>query len=242
MRRILQYSLHRTSNAIRLLSIESAIVLVTFFLSMGLVAFLIKQVFLDKVFTIDDKVFDLFKGYVSDTTTSFFSFFTLFGAHYFLVPANLLLMGYAFFIMKDKWFGIKVTAVAFSSLFVMFALKIFFNRSRPEIPLLGEVPGLSFPSGHAFMSFTFFGLLVYVINKQVKKIWLKYLLIFLCLCMIIIIGLSRIYLRVHYASDVMAGMALGLMWLVISLGILNYMEKRRKKGKGEGFAKVKSEK
>lgn len=228
MRRILKHSLNRTINAIKLLSIESAIVLVAFFCSIGLVAFLIKQVFLDKVFTIDDKVFDLFKGYVSDTTTSFFSFFTFFGSHNFLVPANLLLMGYAFFIMKDKWFGIKVTAVAFSSLFLMFTLKMYFNRPRPEIPLLDKVPGLSFPSGHAFMSFAFFGLLVYVINKQVKNIWLKYLFIFLCLCLIIIIGLSRIYLRVHYASDVMAGMAIGLMWLVVSLSILNYIEKRRK--------------
>jgi undecaprenyl-diphosphatase len=50
--------------------------------------------------------------------------------------------------------------------------------------------------------------------------------------MIILIGLSRIYLRVHYTSDVMAGMGLGLMWLVISLGTLNYIEKKRKSKTG----------
>jgi len=228
MRRILKNSIYKTSNAIRLLSIESAIVLIAFFCSIALVAILIKEVFLDKAFSVDDKVFNLFKGYVSDATTSFFSFFTIFGSHSFLVPANLVLMGYAFFIMKDKWFGIKITAVAFSSLFLMFALKMFFNRQRPDIPLLGKVPGLSFPSGHAFMSFAFFGLLIYVINKQVENKWLRYLLIILCLCLIVIIGLSRVYLRVHYASDVMAGIAIGLIWLVVSLGILNYIEKKRK--------------
>ncbi|MEO5984800.1 MAG: phosphatase PAP2 family protein, partial [Ferruginibacter sp.] len=115
-----------------------------------------------------------------------------------------------------------------SSLFMMFALKMFFNRPRPEIPLLGKVPGLSFPSGHAFMSFTFFGLLIYVINKQIETVWLRYLLIVLCLCIIVIIGLSRIYLRVHYASDVIAGLGIGLIWLVISLLVLNYTEKRTK--------------
>lgn len=229
MQKFVKNSIHRTSNAIKLLTLNSATVLIAFFCSMGLVVFLIKQVFLDKAFALDDKVFSLFKGYVSNATTSFFNFFTFFGSHYFLVPANLLLMGYAFFIMKDKWFGIKVTAVAFSSLFVMFALKIFFNRSRPKIPLLGEVPGLSFPSGHAFMSFTFFGLLIYIINKQIKSVWIQLVLTLLCLGMIILIGLSRIYLRVHYLSDVMAGMALGLMWLVISLGILQYVEKRSQK-------------
>jgi len=133
--------------------------------------------------------------------------------------------------MRDKWFGIKVTAVAFSSLFMMFALKMFFNRPRPEIPLLDKVAGLSFPSGHAFMSFAFFGLLIYVFHKQVKNIFLKYLLIVACFSIIIIIGLSRIYLRVHYASDVMAGMAIGLIWLVVSLTIINYIEKKKKKEK-----------
>ena len=229
MQKVIKRSLNKTSNAIRLLSIHSAIVLIAFFCSMALVVFLIEEVFHDKAFALDDKAFAFFGLHVNENNTSFFSFFTLFGSQYFLIPANLLLMGYAFFVLRDKWFGIKVAAVTFSSLFVMFALKTFFNRPRPEIPLLGAVPGLSFPSGHAFMSFTFFGLLIYVINKQVKKKWLKYLLVVLCFCMIIVIGLSRIYLRVHYASDVMAGVALGLMWLVISLGVLNYIEKRARK-------------
>ncbi len=231
MLKFLRSSLYRTSNAIKLLSIELAIVLIAFFCSMAVVVFLIKEVFLDKTFTLDETVFSIFKGYVSDATTSFFSFFTLFGSHRFLVPANLILMAYAFFIMRNKWFGIKVTSVAFTSLFMMFALKMFFNRPRPEIPLLAEVRGLSFPSGHAFMSFTFFALLIYVINKQIKTIWLRYLLIFMCLCMIVIIALSRIYLRVHYASDVMAGLAIGLIWLVISLSILTYIEKRTKEAR-----------
>jgi undecaprenyl-diphosphatase len=228
MLKFLRQSIYKTSNAIKLLSLELGIVLIAFFCSLGLVAFLIKEVFWDKTFTLDETIFTIFKGYVSDTTTNFFNFFTYFGSHKFLVPANLLLMFIAFFVMRNKWFGIKVTAVAFTSLFMMFALKTFFNRPRPEIPLLGTVRGLSFPSGHAFMSFTFFGLLIYVFYKQVKTIWLRSFLILLCIAMIIVIGLSRIYLRVHYASDVVAGLSIGLIWLVISLGILNAIENRTK--------------
>ncbi len=228
MLKFLKQSIYKTSNAIKLLSLELGIVLVAFFCSMFLVAFLIKEVFLDKTFTLDETIFTIFKGYVSDATTSFFNFFTYFGSHKFLVPANLLLMFIAFFIMRNKWFGIKVTAVAFTSLFMMFALKTFFNRPRPEIPLLGAVRGLSFPSGHAFMSFAFFGLLIYVFYKQVKNVWLKYFLILACLAMIVIIALSRIYLRVHYASDVLAGLSIGLIWLVISLSIINGIENRTK--------------
>lgn len=228
MLKFLRQSIYKTSNAIKLLSLELGIVLVAFFCSLFLVAFLIKEVFLDKTFTLDDTIFIIFEGYVSDATTSFFNFFTYFGSHKFLVPANLLLIFIAFFVMRNKWFGIKVTAVAFTSLFMMFALKTFFNRPRPEIPLLGAVRGLSFPSGHAFMSFAFFGLLIYVFYKQIKNIWLKTFLIASCLAMIVIIGFSRIYLRVHYASDVIAGMSIGLIWLVISLSIINAIEKKTK--------------
>lgn len=228
MLKFLKQSLYKTSNAIKLLSLELGIVLIAFFCSMFVVAFLIKEVFLDKAFPLDDAIFTIFEGYVSDKTTAFFSFFTYFGSHKFLVPANLFLIFIAFFIMRNKWFGVKVTSVAFTSLFMMFALKTFFNRPRPEIPLLGAVRGLSFPSGHAFMSFAFFGLLIYIFYMQVKNIYLKTFLILACLAMIVIIALSRIYLRVHYASDVLAGLSIGLIWLVISLGIINAIENRTK--------------
>jgi undecaprenyl-diphosphatase len=228
MRRKIKKSVNWVNDSVKLLSIELAIVLIAFVCSVILLIFLIKQVFLDKAFALDDKIFVIFNGYVSDATTSFFRFFTLIGSQYFLIPANLLLMAYAFFVMKDKWFGIKVTSVAFSSLFLMLALKLLFNRPRPSIPLLGQVPGLnSFPSGHTFMSFTFFGLLIYTINKKIRNKWIRFSLIITCLLFVIIIGLSRIYLRVHYASDVMAGLALGLMWLVISLTVINYIERKK---------------
>ena len=111
----------------------------------------------------------------------------------------------------------------------MFCLKLMFHRTRPMVPLLKQVPGLSFPSGHAFMSFVFYGLVIYVVYKEVKTTWLKYLLIVLLLIMIFAIGLSRVYLRVHYASDVMAGFSFGMVSLVIILWFLNAVEKLNKK-------------
>jgi undecaprenyl-diphosphatase len=91
--------------------------------------------------------------------------------------------------------------------------------------LLREAAGLSFPSGHALMSVTFYGLLIYIVWETVKKTWLKITLVVLLLLLIHIIGFSRIYLRVHYASDVMAGFATGFLWLVISLWIVRRIEK-----------------
>ena len=227
MRRQTQKIIDKFIAAIKLLSIELLIVLFAFIASMLTVIFFIKLVFLDNKNEFDHRVFDAIRPLVSDSMTSVMSFFTLFGGDYFLIPANIALIVYTFFITRNKWFAIKVLTVSLSSLLIMFTLKSIFQRPRPLIPLLKEVGGLSFPSGHAFMSFSFFGLLSFMIFKQVENKALRYGLIFIFFLMTLVIGFSRVYLRVHYASDVFAGFSLSLIWLVISLLILGKIEKNR---------------
>jgi len=84
--------------------------------------------------------------------------------------------------------------------------------------------GLSFPSGHAIMSVTFYGLIIYIISKTINNWHLKWsLIISLCIFMQLI-GFSRVYLRVHYASDVAVGYITGFLWLKISLKVLKRIE------------------
>jgi undecaprenyl-diphosphatase len=64
-----------------------------------------------------------------------------------------------------------------------------------------------------------------MVDNKVKKTWLKYSLVIFFLLITLAIGISRVYLRVHYASDVIAGFAISLVWLVISLVILRQIEK-----------------
>ncbi len=227
MRRQLQYGLQKITSRIKLLSIELIIVLIAFFISFFAMVFIIRRIFFHKKEVMDHRVFEFLSGYVSDTTTSIMNFFTFFGGQYFLVPANLLLIAWAFYNKRDKWFGIRVASLSVSSLLLMFSLKRFFNRPRPLTPLLLEAKGLSFPSGHAFMSFVFFGLLIFVVHGKVSNRLLRIVLTILLLCFTFMIGLSRIYLRVHYTSDVIAGFSMGLMWLVISMWIIHIIEKHR---------------
>jgi undecaprenyl-diphosphatase len=174
-------------------------------------------------------VFNYLEHYVNPVNNRIMLFITFFGGHYFLIPANLLLIGY-YLLKKHRWYSIKIPAIAITSLLLMTFSKHLFNRHRPLIPLLKEAKGLSFPSGHALMSITFYGLLIYIVWKTVKNRFLKWTLVIFLLLWIQLIGFSRIYLRVHYASDVMAGFALGFLWLVISIYIIDRMEKfsRRK--------------
>jgi undecaprenyl-diphosphatase len=213
-----------------LLSAEMTIVVCLFVLALAAFVYITRRIFVLNKTKLDDRVFAYLKNHVSERNNEIMQFFTFLGTHEFLIPANLLLIAYFLFIRKHKWYSIKVPAIALSSLGLMFLLKHHFNRERPNIPLLREAKGLSFPSGHALMSVTFYGLIIYMVFKSVRNRELKWTLITLLILLIMIIGLSRIYLRVHYASDVMAGYCIGFLWLVFAVYMLNRMEKysRRK--------------
>jgi membrane-associated phospholipid phosphatase len=216
--------------AIALLSVEMTIVVLLFIVALLAFIYITRRIFVLNKTKLDESVFAYLKNHVSERNNDVMQFFTFLGTHEFLIPANLLLIAYFLFIKKHKWYSIKVPAIALSSLGLMFLLKHTFNRQRPAIPLLEEARGLSFPSGHALMSVTFYGLLIYIIFKNVRNREFKWTLITMLILLILIIGFSRIYLRVHYASDVMAGYCIGFLWLVFAVWLLNNMEKfsRRK--------------
>jgi undecaprenyl-diphosphatase len=151
-------------------------------------------------------------------------FITFLGKHQFLIPANLIVLFYFLLIRHHSWLSVQVAAISLSSLLLMLVLKKLFRRKRPLEPLLHAVRGLSFPSGHAIMSVSFFGLLIYIINNTVADSSVVTVLTVLLVILIFLIGFSRIYLRVHYASDVLSGFIIGTAWLLISLTILGKLE------------------
>lgn len=216
---------HRFWAGLALLSIEMAVILAVFFVSLLAFILVARRIFLLRDEHLDYKAFDLLKPYINDTNTAIMNFITFFGKHDFLVPANLVLIAYYLFFKKHKWYSIKVPTIAISSLLLMFGLKQVFARNRPVNQLLEEATNFSFPSGHALMSVTFYGLLAYIVWHTVKNKPLKWTLIVLLILWIHLIGLSRIYLRRHYFSDVMAGFAIGFLWLVISLKVIRFIEK-----------------
>ncbi|HEU4634182.1 MAG TPA: phosphatase PAP2 family protein [Flavisolibacter sp.] len=212
-----------------LLSVEMAIVVSLFICALVVFIFVARRIFVLHSTTFDQRVFTYLKEHVSERNNDLVLFFTFLGSHEFLIPANLVLIGYFLLIRKHKWHSIKVPAIAISSLLLMFVLKRLFNRPRPDIPLLYEAKGLSFPSGHALMSVTFYGLLIYIVFKTYRdKDW-KWIIISLLILLILIIGFTRVYLRVHYTTDVIAGYCIGFLWLVFAVWFLNRLEKYSKK-------------
>ncbi len=212
-----------------LLSVQMILIVVLFILSLAGFSFLVKQIFIDKQESFDLGVFERVALWVNPFNTSVVQYITFLGTHTFLIPANLVLTGYFLFIRKHKWHSIKVASIALSSAIVMLTLKYIFSRERPPVPLLEPALGYSFPSGHSMMSFAFYGLLLYLTAKYIRHRALRFVFSMVLLMLILLIGFSRIYLRVHYASDVLAGFAIGIVWLVFSLRILNNIEAFSKK-------------
>jgi undecaprenyl-diphosphatase len=173
---------------------------------------------------VDLKIFDRIQAHTNERNNRIMKGITFLGTHKFLIPANLSLIIYFLFIRKRTWFSIRVASVALSSLILMMVLKKLFHRKRPLLPLLEPARGLSFPSGHAMMSVSFYGLLIYIISHTIKQSTVKWSMIISLLVLIRAIGFSRVYLRVHYASDVLAGNITGLLWLLVSQDVLNRLE------------------
>jgi undecaprenyl-diphosphatase len=173
---------------------------------------------------IDMLVFDKIKPGINTINNKIMLFITFLGKHQFLIPANLILIFYFLLVKKQTWFSIRVITIAISSLVLMLLLKQLFQRKRPLSPLLKAAKGLSFPSGHAIMAVTFYGLLIYILQHSITIDRLKWLVTALVVALIILIGFSRVYLRVHYASDVAAGFIIGLLWLLLSLAVLKWLE------------------
>jgi len=212
-----------------LLSVELIILLAVFTAALLAFIFIAEMIFKKNKSGFDTAVFEFLDGYVSNIHTDIMQVFTFLGTHTFLIPANILLIAYFLFIKKHRWYSIKVPVVATTSLVLLFSLKYIFQRSRPLTPLLEQARGYSFPSGHALMSFTFYGLLIYIVFQSIKSIWLKWVGIIALAVLILAIGVSRVYLRVHYASDVLAGYCIGCMWLLLSLWVLGKIEKFSRK-------------
>lgn len=104
-------------------------------------------------------------------------------------------------------------------------LKFLFKRPRPIGYRLIEMTGYSFPSGHAMVSMAFYGLLIYFIYNLIKNKYLKVTLIVLNILIISLIGISRVYLGVHYLSDVLTGYSISIIYLLIVTRIINKNKK-----------------
>ncbi|MGC4377872.1 phosphatase PAP2 family protein [Fictibacillus sp. Mic-4] len=147
----------------------------------------------------------------------------------------LLLIGMAWlwFKRKNSWGMLFFFIVVAGGGLLNLLLKNTFQRARPTVNQMVEVTGFSFPSGHAMGNFIFYGYLGYLIVRSKRKALSKMVWTVVFAAIVLLIGVSRIYLGVHYPSDILAGFTAGAVWLLLCIAALElvyFYQRKRKTG------------
>lgn len=179
---------------------------------------LAEDVFNEEMENVDIIGYNIISTYlISDFATPIAKFITNFGGAICLITIAIIL----FIVIKNKKIGISIIANLGIITILNILLKRIVQRPRPiEYRIINE-SGYSFPSGHSMVSMAFYGFIIYLIYKYIKNKYLKWTLITILGILIIFIGISRIYLGVHYTSDVIAGFLISISYLIIYISIIN---------------------
>lgn len=187
------------------------------FLCLIIFLFIVEDVWDKEIMTADIVGYQLISEYlISDVVTPIAKVITQFGGVIILVTTAIL----SLIIIKNKKIGKSICLNLGIISILNLVLKVIVQRPRPNEFRLIDQSGYSFPSGHSMISMAFYGFIMYLIYKEVKNKYLKWGLITFLGILIISIGISRIYLGVHYTSDVVAGFLISIAYLMVFTNVV----------------------
>src|SRR5690554_4696731 len=187
----------------------------------------------DELTAFDDTVSATIQSFRTPSLTPVFEFITHMGDRLAYFIAALIVAAF-FYFKYGRWkFTLQTILVLLLSSLSNVVLKKVINRERPTFEHLVAVSTLSYPSGHSMSAMAFYGFLIYLLFKIQMATWLRITLVFLFSFMILSIGLSRIYLGVHYPSDVAGGFIAGLIWVAFCITLFNIIDLLRRRKRAE---------
>ncbi|WP_425455833.1 phosphatase PAP2 family protein [Ectobacillus funiculus] len=162
----------------------------------------------------------------NDMFTMFFRLISDIGSIRLYAPLVCLLALY--FLIRKRWLVVALLVVSlYGSRYLNFALKSWFERARPDIHTLVTATGYSFPSGHAMNATAFIGFIAYLaITEHRLELRQKAIIITVASLLIFSVTLSRVYLGVHYPTDILAGCAAGGAWLILCILFHQFFSKK----------------
>ncbi|MCM3631136.1 phosphatase PAP2 family protein [Paenibacillus glycanilyticus] len=211
---------NRKQNTLLLRAFVITIVILFVF---GWIAQLVSQ---RRIAAFDDAIIDVIRSNHSNAWTAWMKGFTELGSEFLVI---LIIVGFAVVLAligyrRELIFYLGVIGC---SALLNLLLKTVFQRARPDINRIVEASGFSFPSGHSMSAFTLYGITIYFLWKHLKYRWMRTVVILMGTALILMIGISRIYLGVHYPSDVIGGYLVSAAWLMMSIGLYErFLEKR----------------
>lgn len=170
--------------------------------------------------SVDFRVNALFYTFRDNILINLFTWITLLGESITVIFFTILVSLFLWLNHK-RWKIVSLWFTVICSGGFTFVAKLFFQRPRPTNAVFLETSN-SFPSGHATISIAFYGFLTYLAVRKIKNKKYQILAILIGILLIILIGLSRLYLGVHYVSDVWTGYLIGSMCLIIGITITEW--------------------
>ena len=200
----------------------------------GLIVFIATLVFIGVAVGVQTGYLDGFDDAVryrvysmrSDKLTVFWRFITHSGDRYVVIILGIILL--LIKSLREKY-GVKFAIAALSSTALYQIMKYIFQRPRPDLALrLIEQGGYSFPSGHSMNCLVSYGILIYLLLRYCENRRLAKLLSFGLGLLTILIGFSRVYVGVHYPTDIIGGWSLGIAVLVAMIYAFEKFDSRSK--------------
>lgn len=175
-----------------------------------------------RVVALDRQLQETMALLLSDRLTEIFIFITDLGGTRGTV-IGVILVGIPLLLRRRWWSAFGLVFATAGGGLVVLGLKAFFARARP-VESIVHAGGYAFPSGHAFSAMVFFGYLIYLSYKHFRSPIVHALTTIVSFTMIVLIGASRVYLNVHWVTDVLGGFLAGFAWLLLSILIVRHVE------------------
>ncbi|OMF74429.1 phosphatase PAP2 family protein [Paenibacillus peoriae] len=175
----------------------------------------------------DQKIITAIRQLESPAMTRLMKFFTMIGSGIPVVIIILIAMFVLYRVLGHRRELLFLAVGVLGSVMLNTILKLLFQRARPEINRIIEENGYSFPSGHSMTAFSMYAALTFLVWKHVPSRLGRILLIVLSSLLIVAIGTSRIYLGVHYPSDVVGGYFMSGCWMAACIWFYQRYEERR---------------
>ena len=186
------------------------------FISFFVFCFISVNVFRDNVLISDNIIYNFISEYFfSDKITPIVRMITEFGDIIFIVVITVI----SLLIFKDKKIRYSIIINLVVVTIINNLLKLVFMRPRPLINPIVYEDTYSFPSGHSMISMAFYGYLIYLIYNHIGNKMVRWGLIIIMSILVLLIGISRIYLGAHYPSDVIGGFCFSITYLVVFIDI-----------------------
>jgi undecaprenyl-diphosphatase len=214
----------------RLLTLELLIGLCIAAGALVLFTWLGREILEGEVLVFDDRLRTLVHGLASPGLTTIMRAASLYGGPGVLIPAGLVAA--VAFVIKGWERGALLAVITLAGAGLLNGLlKFSFARVRPASYFDYPLPGSpSFPSGHALYAASVFGGLAVLLTARMQNRLLQVVIWLVVVCLILLVGISRVYLGVHYPSDVLAGYAIGVIWVTtVAFGDRLVSHRRRRR-------------